>query len=146
MNSPYEMGRDMLITWEKSMGEMLERLSRSEGFLKHMSDAFGRSLDFKKQIDQQLQASLEALNIPTKADMQRILSYLLRIEKKLLDLEDQLQAASQPKSEATPVARPAAARPAARKKPSVRASAHKKPAAPPASRKPSAPAKSKRRK
>ncbi|MBI3891782.1 MAG: hypothetical protein HY303_09675 [Candidatus Wallbacteria bacterium] len=116
MNNPFDMGREMMITWEKSVGEMLERLSRSEGFLKHMSDGFGRSLDFKKQIDQQLQASLEALNVPTKADMQRILTYLLRIEQKLLDLEDRLSELGTPPAAAPVLSRTPKSRPTAPKK------------------------------
>lgn len=89
--NPFEFGRDVMTAWEKSMGDTLKKLSRDEGFLKYMGSAFGQSMDFRKQIDTCLQNSLEALHLPTKDDITRVLEYLLRLEQKALDLEDRIE-------------------------------------------------------
>jgi hypothetical protein len=90
MNNPFDFGRSMLETWEKSMADVLERLTRDENFIKNMSSAMAGSLDLKKQLESHLESYLQAVNMPTRTDLERMLSYLQRIEQRLLDLEDRL--------------------------------------------------------
>lgn len=88
--NPFDFGRTMLETWEKTMGEALEKLTHDETFLKNMSQALGGSLDLKKQMESQVERYLQSINMPTRSDLERILAYLQRIESRLLDLEDRL--------------------------------------------------------
>lgn len=72
------------------MGDTLEKLARDEKFMKNMSQMFSQSLDMKSQLEKQLEKYLKNINMPTRDDLQRMLTYLQRIEEKLLDLEDRL--------------------------------------------------------
>ncbi|RCK78645.1 MAG: hypothetical protein OZSIB_1172 [Candidatus Ozemobacter sibiricus] len=106
--NPFDFGRTMLETWEKTMGEALEKLTHDEAFLKNMSQALGGSLDLKKQMESQVERYLQSINMPTRSDLERILAYLQRIESRLLDLEDRLDLLGAPAATpATPAASPA---------------------------------------
>ncbi len=90
MTNPFDFGRNMMETWEKSMTDTFERLSKDEHFIKTMSQAMSQSLDVRKQMGSQIESYLTSINMPSKSDLERILGYLQRVESKLLDLEDQL--------------------------------------------------------
>lgn len=90
MVNPFDFGKSMFETWEKTMAESLERLTHDESFLKNMGNAVSNSLDLKKQFEENLEKYLRAINMPTKSDLERMLGYLHRIETKLLDLEDKI--------------------------------------------------------
>lgn len=90
MNNPFDFSRTMMETWEKSMAEALERLTRDQEFIKHMSQAVGGALDIRRQSGEQMEKYLRSINMPTRSDLERLLGYLQRIESKLLDLEDRL--------------------------------------------------------
>lgn len=107
MSNPFDIGRTMLEAWEKNMGEFLEKLTRDEAFLKTMTQAVGSSLDVKKEMEGHVERYLKSVNMPTRTDLDRMFTYLHRIEGRLLDLEDRLD-------QMAPAAPPdpAAARPA----------------------------------
>ncbi|HEY9069381.1 MAG TPA: poly(R)-hydroxyalkanoic acid synthase subunit PhaE, partial [Candidatus Ozemobacteraceae bacterium] len=113
MTNPFDFGRTMMESWEKTMTESFERLSKDENFIKTMSQAMTHSLDLRKQMGTQIEAYLKSINMPSKTDLDRMFGYLQRIESKLLDLEDQLA-----ELRATPrdAARPASKPPTPRKK------------------------------
>ncbi|NLI75942.1 MAG: hypothetical protein GX442_05800 [Candidatus Riflebacteria bacterium] len=96
MTNPFDFGRTMLQAWEKTTAETLEKLTHDEAFLKQMSQALGSSLDVKKQMETHAEKYLQSINMPTRSDLDRILTYLQRIEARLLDLEDRLDAAAAP--------------------------------------------------
>lgn len=94
MTNPFDFGRTMLQAWEKTTAETLEKLTHDEAFLKQMSQVLGSSLDVKKQMEAHAEKYLQSINMPTRSDLDRILTYLQRIEARLLDLEDRLDAAA----------------------------------------------------
>jgi len=96
MTNPFDFGRTMLEAWEKSMGDILEKLTRDEAFLKHMSQAIGKSLDVKKEMESHVENYLQSINVPTRTDLERMFDYLRRIEGRLLDLEDRLDRMPEP--------------------------------------------------
>ncbi|MFZ2957182.1 MAG: hypothetical protein WA705_09850 [Candidatus Ozemobacteraceae bacterium] len=95
MSNPFDFGRNIMEQWEKTMADSIERMTKDEAFLKNISKAFSSSLDVKHQLETQIEKYLKSINMPTKGDLERILSYLQRIEEKLLDLEDQIQIAEE---------------------------------------------------
>ncbi|HOY67446.1 MAG TPA: poly(R)-hydroxyalkanoic acid synthase subunit PhaE [Candidatus Ozemobacteraceae bacterium] len=119
MTNPFDFGRTMMESWEKTMTESFERLSKDENFIKTMSQAMTHSLDLRKQMGTQIEAYLKSINMPSKTDLERMFGYLQRIESKLLDLEDQLAElrAAGPQPAERPAAKPAAPR----KKPAKKA-------------------------
>ncbi len=126
--NPFDFGRTMLETWEKTMGEAMEKLTRDETFLKNMSQALGGSLDVKKQMESHVERYLQSINMPTRTDLERILTYLQRIESRLLDLEDRLDLVGSPTTHATATpARPAPSPRAARAAPARPTSQARKP-------------------
>ncbi|MBF0544679.1 MAG: hypothetical protein HQM08_09605 [Candidatus Riflebacteria bacterium] len=88
MNNPFDFGRNILETWEKTMSETIEKMAHDENFLKNMSKVFTKSIDVKKTFEGQIEKLLQNVNIPSRGDLERMLVYLQRIEEKLLDLED----------------------------------------------------------
>ncbi|MBF0410820.1 MAG: hypothetical protein HQM10_25970 [Candidatus Riflebacteria bacterium] len=92
MTNPFDLGRTMLETWEKSMSDSIEKISHDENFLKNMSQLFSKSLDMKKVFEAQMEKAVQKINLPTKTDIERVLVYLQRIEERLLDLEDSFAA------------------------------------------------------
>lgn len=109
MTNPFDFGRNMMEHWEKSMTETFERLSKDEHFLKSMSQVMSQSLDVRKQVGSQIESYLASMNMPSKSEIERILSYLQRVEAKLLDLEDQFAAFREELAtqKAAPVTKPA---------------------------------------
>ncbi|MBF0501040.1 MAG: hypothetical protein HQM09_12955 [Candidatus Riflebacteria bacterium] len=95
MSNPFDFGGNLMEQWEKNMAESVERLTKDEEFLRNISKAFTASLDMKHQLETHIEKYLKSINMPTKGDLERILSYLQRIEEKLLDLEDHIQVMEQ---------------------------------------------------
>jgi len=99
MTNPFDFGRSWLESWEKQMGDTLEKLAKDEKFMKNMSQMFSQSIDMKSQLEKQLEKYLKNINMPTRDDLQRMLVYLQRIEQKLLDLEDRLEVMNSAKAD-----------------------------------------------
>lgn len=71
---------EMFAVWQKMMSESMETLLRSPLFLATMGKGLENSLVFKEQIDKSLQAYLQALNLPSTKDVQRVLEGLRRLQ------------------------------------------------------------------
>lgn len=92
MHNPFDLGRNMMEAWEKSMAEMLEKLTHDEAFVKQMSQSLTGGLDLRRQMQAHIEEQMKALNLPTRGDLERLSGYLQRIEQRQLDLEDRLEA------------------------------------------------------
>jgi hypothetical protein len=77
-------------TWEKTMSEALEMWLNSPLFAANMGKAVEKSSEFKKYLDDVIEKSLRNMRIPTKTDIDRVLSSINNIEAKINDLMDKV--------------------------------------------------------
>ncbi|HWP91945.1 MAG TPA: poly(R)-hydroxyalkanoic acid synthase subunit PhaE [Thermodesulfobacteriota bacterium] len=77
-------------TWEKTTSEALEMWLNSPLFAANMGKAIERSSEFKKYLDEVIEKNLKNMRIPTKTDVDRILSTINNIEAKINDLMDKV--------------------------------------------------------
>lgn len=143
--------------WEKMFTTFTEQLLKNQQFLTHMGKMIESSSLFKLAVDKAVVKGLEAMQLPTRKDVEEVLAVLRKLEisaeKGRIDREDlrrTLEGMSvamvsigkavellHPAPEATPVPSAPAKKPAAKKKPVARkrtvsknkAAAKKKPAA-----------------
>jgi len=88
---------EMFAVWQKMMSESMETLLRSPLFLAAMGKGLENSLLVKEQVDKSLQAYLQALNLPSTKDVQRVLEGLRSLQAEVEALRakvDQLLEAS----------------------------------------------------
>ena len=77
-------------TWEKTTSEALEMWLNSPLFAANMGKAIEKSSEFKKYLDEVIEKNLKNMRIPTKTDVDRILSTINNIEAKINDLMDKV--------------------------------------------------------
>ncbi len=77
-------------TWERTTSEALEMWLNSPLFAANMGKAIERSSEFKKYLDEVIEKNLKNMRIPTKTDVDRILSTINNIEAKINDLMDKV--------------------------------------------------------
>jgi len=88
-------------TWEKTMSEALEMWLNSPLFAASMGKAVEKSAEFKKHLDEVIEKSLRNMRIPTKTDIDRVLSSINNIEAKINDLTDKVDEIKASKRAAT---------------------------------------------
>lgn len=84
-------------TWEKTTSEALEMWLNSPLFAANMGKAIEKSSEFKKYLDEVIEKNLKNMRIPTKTDVDRILSTINNIEAKINDLMDKVEEIKLPK-------------------------------------------------
>lgn len=77
-------------TWEKTMSEGLETWLKSPLFASSMGKAIERSSEFQKYFNEAIDKSLENMHVPTKTDIDKVLSAVNNVEAKINDLWDKL--------------------------------------------------------
>ncbi len=77
--------------WEDRTARQLEVGLRSSTFIAPASAALTRALRAKVTLDRLQTALVGALGLPTKADQERTLHALHRLESRLMDLEEKLE-------------------------------------------------------
>ena len=76
--------------WEKTMSEALDIWLKSPLFAATLGKTVEKSSEFKKYIDEVMERSLKNMRLPTKSDIDRVLSSINNIEAKVNDLSDKL--------------------------------------------------------
>lgn len=77
-------------TWEKTTSDALEMWLNSPLFTANMGKAVEKSSEFKRYLDEVIEKSLKNVRIPTKTDIDRVLSSINNIEAKINDLTDKV--------------------------------------------------------
>ena len=76
--------------WEKVTTEALEKWVNSPLFASNIGKIIEKSSEFKKYFDQAMEISLKNMNLPSKRDLERVLSSINNIEAKINDLSDKV--------------------------------------------------------
>ncbi len=76
--------------WEKTTSDALEMWLNSPLFTANMGKAVEKSSEFKRYLDEVIEKSLKNVRIPTKTDIDRVLSSINNIEAKINDLTDKV--------------------------------------------------------
>jgi len=82
---------EMFEVWEKMMSERMDILLRNPVFLTSMGKALENSLTFKEHVDKALQAYLQALNLPSTKDVERILDGLGSLRRDMEELRAKVE-------------------------------------------------------
>lgn len=75
--------KQMYDIWVRTTTELLEEMMKTSAFAGTMGRSVDQSLDFKRQVDEALEAWLKSLRFATESDMQAVLSVLKSIEGKV---------------------------------------------------------------
>jgi hypothetical protein len=98
---------------EEAVGVFVEELFGNRNFTNQLSKTLGRAADAKKRVDRNMQAVLSALNVPSRADYDRLLTKIEALQGSLINVSiklDRMLAAQHERSTA-------AARPGSRTRP-----------------------------
>lgn len=94
MINPFEIQRQMLVEFEKSMGEAMTKTMREPGFMQLVAQNMGSTLDFRALLKTQVESTLKSLDLLTPKDAEVLYQTVHALETKVLDLEEQLQEAT----------------------------------------------------
>lgn len=92
MTEPTDLGRQIREQMEKMFIDGVNQMVRSTEALRQVGTSLETSLDAKQRFDAQTRQGLEMMNLPTRDDMGRVLTYLQRLESRLLDVDEKLDA------------------------------------------------------
>ncbi len=71
---------------EEVMGVFLEELGRNPKVREQLGKTFERAVDAKRTVDKNMQAVLSVLNLPSRADYNRILSKIEALQGSIVNL------------------------------------------------------------
>src|SRR5919109_2545835 len=87
--------------WEKTMSEALEMWLKSPLFASTLGKTIERSSEFKKYMNEVMEKSLKNMHVPTKTDIDRVLSAINNIEAKINDMWDKVDEINVPEKAST---------------------------------------------
>ena len=85
---PFAMWRDMLGQWEKGMNTAANKTMASGDFSREMNRVLGASLQMKKARKELLTRYFDALNLPTKDDLNALGERLQAMEEQIVRVAD----------------------------------------------------------
>ena len=77
--------------WIRSSSEMLEELMRSPQFAAMAGKASGDTADFKKQIDEMIEASLKSMHLPSSSDIKELSRRMRSLEERFQQLAQKME-------------------------------------------------------
>jgi len=80
----------MLERGEEAVGVFVDELFSNRSFTDQLGKTFGRAADAKKRVDKNMQTVLAALNVPTRADYQRLLTKVEALQGSLVNVSMKL--------------------------------------------------------
>lgn len=92
--------------WEKMMLEWFEKTMNSPEFLKSMGNSFEGAFNSKAVLDECKARMLKSMSLPSEESIGKLGTYILRMDSKLLDLEDRLEELKQDLVEVKRLVRP----------------------------------------
>lgn len=69
----------------------MDQMMRNAQALQHFGTTLKSGLEGKQMADNAMKQYLEMMNLPTRDDVARILTYLQKIESRLIDLEEKVE-------------------------------------------------------
>lgn len=84
---------------EEAVGQILEGLMKNKGVADQLGKTIGRAADAKRSVDRNMQYVLSLLNLPSRADYNRLLAKIESLQGSLVNLNmklDRLMAREQP--------------------------------------------------
>ena len=99
---PLTYYRKFYEVWEKTMSEALEMWLRSPLFASTMGKTIERSSEFKKYMNEIMEKSLKNMHVPTKTDIDRVLSAINNVEAKVNDVWDKVDEINVPEKTSAP--------------------------------------------
>lgn len=88
---PFAMWRDMLGQWEKGMNAAANKTMASGDFSREMNRVLGASLQMKKARKELLTRYFDALNLPTKDDLNALGERLQAMEEQIVRVADAVE-------------------------------------------------------
>ncbi len=88
---PFALWRDMLGQWEKGLNEAATKTMGSGEFSREMNRVLGASLQMKKARKELLSRYFDALNLPTKDDLNALGERLQAMEEQIVRVADAVE-------------------------------------------------------
>ena len=79
--------------WIRSSSEMLDELMRSPQFAEMVGKGLENSMDFKKQMDEVIEASLKNMHLPTSSDFNELSRRLRTLEERFQQFVQKMEMA-----------------------------------------------------
>ncbi len=88
---PIALWREMLSQWEKGVNAMATQAMTTSGFSREMNRVLGASLQMQKTGQELLRRYFDALNLPTKDDLNALGERLRAMEEQILRVADAVE-------------------------------------------------------
>jgi hypothetical protein len=122
-NEARSMLSGLLERGEEVVGVFLEELGRNPRVREQVGKTFERAVDAKRRVDRTTQTVLSALNVPTRADYNRLLAKLEALQGSLVNLGMKVDRVLAHQQQAAPARAPRAVHPKRRRTPKAKAAA-----------------------
>ena|SRR5438874_4178552 len=86
-----EMFKQVYDMWEKTAGEQLERVARSQSFLTAMAQNLDQSLNISQRVKDITQSTLNMMNLPTQQDVAGLSRQIKSMRATLEEINDKLE-------------------------------------------------------
>lgn len=77
--------------WESTMSEALDSWIKTPLFSSVVGQAIEKSSEFKKYLDEGMERNLKSMQLPTKSDINLMLTSINKIEEKINDLMEKVE-------------------------------------------------------
>lgn len=88
---PTSFGKDYFDEMNKKFIEQFNQALRNPSFLSEMSKQMASGIESKKVVDDSMKKYLEAMNLPTRDDIDKIMQYLQAVESRIVGIEEKLE-------------------------------------------------------
>ena len=88
---PTSFGKEYFDEMNKKFIEQFNQALRNPSFLSEMSKQMASGIQSKKVMDDSMKKYLEAMNLPTREDIDKIMQYLQSVESRIVGLEEKLE-------------------------------------------------------
>jgi hypothetical protein len=88
---PFTLWRDMLVEWEKGVNAAANKTMTSGEFSREMNRVLGASLKMQKTSKELLTRYFDALNLPTKDDLNALGERLQSVEEQVIRIADAVE-------------------------------------------------------
>jgi hypothetical protein len=96
-----DMFKQVYDMWEKTAGEQLERVARSQTFLTAMAQNLDQSLNISQRVKEMTQSTLNMMNLPTQQDVATLTRQIKTMRSTLDEINHKLDKLERSRAGAT---------------------------------------------
>jgi ribosome-associated translation inhibitor RaiA len=91
-----ELVKQVYDMWERSAGEQIEKLARSQTFLSAMAQNLDQTLNISQRIKDMTQSTLNMMNLPTQQDVASLSRQIKSMRSTLDEINEKLERRAAP--------------------------------------------------